>query len=156
MLLNTNFFNRAIIFRPHNIYGPDMGYNHVIPEIIYKISKSRKFINIEGSGNQTRSFCYISDFISSFEILLNKGKHKNIYNIGTKDEIKILDLVNKIINLSKKKIKIKKSKGKLGSTSRRCPDILKIKKMGYRSKIKINEGLLKTFKWYMKDLDNEL
>ena len=78
MLLNSSFFERSVIFRPHNIYGPNMGYNHVIPEIILKIFKSNKKLKIQGKGLNSRSFCYIDDFIKAFNILLEKGKNKNI------------------------------------------------------------------------------
>ena len=103
MLLNSSFFERSVIFRPHNIYGPNMGYNHVIPEIILKIFKSNQKLKIQGKGLNSRSFCYIDDFISAFNLILKKGKHKNIYNIGTQEEIKIRDLVKGIIFISKKK-----------------------------------------------------
>ena len=140
LLLNTNFFKRFVIFRPHNIYGPDMGYNHVIPEIIMKLISAKKNLIMEGSGNQTRSFCYIDDFVNGFNILLNKGKHKNIYNIGNQDEIKIIKLVNKILKISKKNLIINKTSEKKGSPSKRCPDITKISKLGYKQNIDLDFG----------------
>ncbi len=156
MLLNTDHFKRAIIFRPHNIYGPNMGYHHVIPEVILKTLTSKKKIKIEGTGKHTRSFCFIDDFIEAFNILLRKGKNQNIYNIGTQNEIKIKNLVKEIIKFSKKKMIIKGSKEKLGSPSRRCPNISKIKKLGFNPKIDLNDGLKKTYEWYLRDLKNEL
>ena len=145
MLLNTKFFKRFVIFRPHNIYGPNMGYNHVIPEIVTKLIKAKKNLVIQGSGNHTRSFCYIDDFVRGFNILLKKGRNKNIYNIGTQDEIKILQLIQKLVKISNKKLIIKKTKEKLGSTPKRCPDIKKISKLGFKPKINLDIGLKKTF-----------
>ena len=156
MLLNCKYFKRSVIFRPHNIYGPNMGYNHVIPEIIVKTFRSNRKIKIQGNGINTRSFCYIDDFVSAFNILLKKGKHKNIYNIGTKDEIKIINLVKKIIDISGKKLTIQKSPETKGNAKRRCPDISKINKLGYKPKITLSSGLKNTFKWYIKDIENEL
>jgi len=156
MLINSSFFKRSIIFRPHNIYGPNMGYNHVIPEIIRKIFLSKKKLMIQGTGNHTRSFCYIDDFVSAFNFIINKGKDKNIYNIGTQKETKIILLVNKIIELSGKNLSIVKSKEKFGNPIRRCPDISKIKKLGFKPKINLDDGLEKTFRWYLKDFRNEL
>ena len=150
MLLNTNFFERFIIFRPHNVYGPNMGYNHVIPEIIMKLIKAKKNLVIQGSGNHTRSFCYIDDFVRGFNILLKKGRNKNIYNIGTQDEIKIIKLIKKLIKISNKKLIIKKTKEKLGNPSKRCPDISKIRKLGFNPAINLDIGLEKTFQWYKK------
>jgi len=156
MLLNSSIFERSVIFRPHNIYGPNMGYNHVIPEIILKIFKSNKKLKIQGKGLNSRSFCYIDDFISAFNLILNKGKHKNIYNIGTQDEIKIRDLVKLITFISGKKLHIQNTKEIKGNVKRRCPDILKIKKLGFNPKIDLNKGLGKTFEWYSKDIKGEL
>jgi|TARA_B100000929_G_C15451577_1_gene401349 nucleoside-diphosphate-sugar epimerase len=156
MLMNSDHFKRAIIFRPHNIYGPNMGYNHVIPEIILKTLISKKQVKIEGTGLHTRSFCFIDDFVEAFNILLKKGKNKNIYNIGTQNEIKIKDLVKKIINFSEKKMIIKGSKEKSGNPSRRCPNISKIKRLGFKPRIKLNHGLKETYEWYLEDLKNEL
>ncbi len=68
-----NIFKKLIIFRPHNVYGPDMGSDHVIPEFInrFKILKRKKF-KIQGTGNEIRSFIYIEDFIDAFKIILEK------------------------------------------------------------------------------------
>ena len=84
------YFKKLIIFRPHNVYGPKMGYEHVIPQFIrrFKSLKGKKF-KIQGNGNETRSFIFIDDFISAFDLILKKGKHLNIYNIGTEEKIKI-------------------------------------------------------------------
>lgn len=156
MLLNTNFFKKCIIIRPHNIYGPNMGYNHVIPEIICKLIKAKKILKIQGTGNHTRSFCYIDDFIKGFNILINKGKTKNIYNIGTDDEIKILKLTKKLIKISNKKIEIKHTKEKIGNPSKRCPNINKIKKIGFNPTYNLDAGLKITYEWYKKNLINAL
>ena len=60
-----------------NIYGPDMGNEHVIPEIINKFKSLKgKSLKIQGSGNEIRSFIYIDDFVQAFDLLL---KRKNIY-----------------------------------------------------------------------------
>ena len=104
ILLNSNIFKRAIIFRPHNIYGPDMGFKHVIPELIIKTINGKNSIKIQGDGNNKRSFCFIDDFVSAFNVIVKKGKHKEIYNIGTQEEIKILNLSKLIVKLMKKKM----------------------------------------------------
>ena len=136
-----------IIFRPHNIYGPNMGYNHVIPEIVSKLFNSNNELLMEGSGNQSRSFCYIDDFLNAFNLLLKKGIHKNIYNIGNEDEVKIIKLIKKLISISGKNLKIKKTNEKIGGPLKRLPDITKIKKLGYKQTVLLDEGLKKTFDW---------
>ena len=118
-----------------------MGNEHVIHEIIGKVNNAKNFIKIKGSGNQTRSFIYIDDFVEAFYLIFKKGKHLNIYNIGTQEKIKIIDLVKKIIKISKKKIIIKKEKIAKGGTEHRTPNIRKINKLGFKNKFNISQGL---------------
>tara|TARA_B100000886_G_scaffold34556_1_gene21542 strand:+ start:1375 stop:2349 length:975 start_codon:yes stop_codon:yes gene_type:complete len=155
---NSNNLKKLLIFRPHNVYGPDMGFEHVIPELIFKIfknSKNKKKVNlkIKGSGDETRAFNYIDDFVDGFMIMLKKGKHLNIYNIGSDEEISIKSLVKNISKISKIKINIRNSEIAKGSTLRRCPDITKLKKLGYKPKIKIKNGLIPMINWYKKNLN---
>ena len=138
---NAKFFKKMIIFRPHNVYGIDMGNEHVIPELIFKVKNAKKSINIKGSGQQTRSFIYIDDFLDAFHLIFKKGKNLNIYNIGTKEQIKILDLAKVIIKTSNKKLKIKKGKIANGGTEKRTPNISKIQKLGFKQKFNIKKGI---------------
>ncbi|MDC3206550.1 NAD(P)-dependent oxidoreductase [Pelagibacteraceae bacterium] len=148
LLLNSSFFKRAIIFRPHNIYGPDMGLKHVIPELIMKTFKAKKTLKIQGDGKNKRSFCYIDDFVTAFNIIIKKGKHKEIYNIGNTEEVKILYLSKLIVKLMKQNFKIEKSTKSFFNASRRLPDLKKLYKLGFKPKFSLNNGLLKTIEWY--------
>ena len=143
------FFKKLVIFRPHNVYGPDMGNDHVVPEFInrFKNIGNKKF-KILGSGEETRSFIYIDDFIDAFDLIIRKGKHLNIYNIGTSEKVKIKKLAFLISKSFDKKILFNKKKIAKGSTKNRCPDITKIKKLGFKKKNNLKNGLLKTIKWY--------
>ena len=146
---------KKIIFRPHNIYGPAMGFEHVIPEMIKKmIIKSKKLKNkniilkIQGSGLETRSFCFIEDAVNAIELISSKGKNNGIYNIGTTEEINIKNLTQRIAKNLNLNLKIKKGNLMKGSTLRRKPDISKIKIMGYKNKMNLNSGLKITVDWY--------
>tara|TARA_B100000963_G_C22614261_1_gene666500 strand:+ start:803 stop:1753 length:951 start_codon:yes stop_codon:yes gene_type:complete len=143
------YFKKLIIFRPHNVYGPDMGNEHVIPELInrFKNLKGRNF-KIQGTGKEIRSFIYIDDFIDAFNLIIKKGKHLSIYNIGTSEKINIKFLTNKISKILSKKIKIISSPIQKGGTKIRLPNILKIKKLGFKQKYRIVEGLKKTISFY--------
>ena len=144
-----NFFKKLIIFRPHNVYGPNMGNEHVIPEFINRIKKNKKnYLQIEGTGKEIRSFIYIDDFIDAFMLLIKKGKHLNIYNIGTKEKTNIRQLAFMISKNLYRKIKIKNKPLKKGSTKIRIPDVTKIKSLGFRKKINLKSGLKKTISAY--------
>ena len=138
------YFKKLIIFRPHNVYGPNMGNEHVVPEFIkrFKFLKGNNF-KIKGTGNEIRSFIYIEDFLQAFNLLLRKGKHLNIYNIGTNEKIKIKDLAYKLSKITKKKINLKKTPLAKGGTTIRVPNINKIKKIGFKAKFNLDKGLKK-------------
>lgn len=139
------YLKKFIIFRPHNVYGKDMGNEHVIPQFLNrfnKLKKNKKFL-IYGTGNEQRSFIHIEDFVSGFDKIFKKGKNQEIYNIGTTEKIKILNLANLIAKILRKKIKFKKIKILKGSPSIRCPDINKIKKLGFKYKISLKNGIKK-------------
>ena len=137
------YLKKFVIFRPHNVYGVDMGNDHVIPEFIIrfkKIGKKKDFL-IHGTGNEVRSFIHIDDFINGFDKIFQRGKNTEIYNIGTTEKVKISHLAYLISKIYKKKIKIIRSKLPKGSPSKRCPDIKKIKKLGFKQKISLRDGL---------------
>ena len=148
------YFKRTIIFRPHNVYGPDMGNEHVIPQFSQrmKILKekfgSRFSFPIQGSGKETRAYIYIDDFTDGLELLLRRGKHLEIYNIGSDYEITSKELAQKISSILVCKISVKPGELLPGSTPKRLADITKIKKLGFRPKISLDEGLKKSVLWY--------
>lgn len=153
-------FDRVCIFRPHNVYGPDMGWEHVIPQFILRMKEitekeDKETIDfpIQGSGKETRAFVYIDDFVDGFIKILEKGKNMEIFNIGTMDEISIKDLAIEIGKCFGKKINIISNKLKEGGTLRRCPEIRKLKSLGYLPKINLSKGLKTTYDWYVKNSD---
>jgi len=154
------YFKRVVIFRPHNVYGPSMGWEHVIPqfivrmrEIIKKENKKTVDFPIQGTGEETRAFVYIEDFIDGLMIMNRKGEHLGIYHIGTQDEITIKQVAVAIGRYYKKEIKIISEKAAAGGTPVRCPDISKMKALGYAPKYKFLDGLSQTIQWYENNLD---
>jgi nucleoside-diphosphate-sugar epimerase len=152
------YVDKVIIVRPHNVYGPDMGTKHVIPQIIKKIKYSSKNFKknkikfeIQGTGNETRAFTYIDDFVDGLILLIeNKLKH-GIYHIGDNREIKIISVINKILDILNISAVIKKRKLLKGSVLRRCPNINKIKRLGFKPKTNLNTGLTFCVNWYSKN-----
>jgi nucleoside-diphosphate-sugar epimerase len=135
---------RFVIFRPHNVYGPEMGNLHVVPQLIEKCKIAKESggsLEIEGDGLQTRSFCFIDDFVDAFELIFTQGKHQSVYNIGTSEEVSIRDLAKSIAKLIDFDGEIKTSIGPNGGTSRRLPDIRKISHLGFEQKFSLEAGL---------------
>ena len=153
------FFERVCIYRPHNVYGPDMGWEHVIPQFARRLSElglgktnSDLQLPIQGDGSETRSFCYIDDFIEGVLLLQDIGAHLNVYNIGTNEEIRIVELAKIMASFYSKEIKITPGELTKGSVLRRCPDISKIQSLGYVPKVSLKQGLLNTISWYKENI----
>ncbi len=148
------YFKKMIIFRPHNVYGPNMGNEHVIPEFINRL-KNQKNKNVQfkikGSGKEKRSFIFIDDFADAFMLILKKGDHLNIYNIGNDSMISIKSLADKISKLMNFVPRYKYLSIAKGATKFRCPNIKKLKKIGYKKKVNLSEGLKKTISWYVDE-----
>jgi nucleoside-diphosphate-sugar epimerase len=153
-------FDKVVIFRPHNVYGPDMGWEHVIPQLAIRMKgicdiNQEEVVDfpIQGSGEETRSFVFIDDFIDGLVLVIEKGKHLNIYHIGTMDEIPIKELAAAIGTIFGKEIRIIPGTLPAGGTPRRCPDISKLMELGYDPVISLNEGLKSTVAWYSDNMD---
>jgi len=146
---------KRIIFRPHNIYGPAMGFEHVIPQIVKKIvdasdglRKKAVSIEIQGSGEETRAFCYVKDAIKGIILSAERGLDGEVYNVGKEEEIKIIDLVKKIGVAMGIQLKINHTNLLMGSAPRRCPDVGKLKALGYDPYISLTEGIRASVNWY--------
>ncbi|MAG92077.1 epimerase [Candidatus Woesearchaeota archaeon] len=142
-------FKRFAIIRYHNIYGPRMGYEHVIPQFIERIAKKENPFRIFGK-DQTRSFCFVDDAVQATQLVMkNEKTNGEIIHIGRDDsEIKIIDVAEKLFKIANFHPKLKVEKEALGTVKRRCPDISKLKKLGFRPKISLDKGLRKTYDWY--------
>lgn len=148
------YFRKAVVFRPHNVYGPQMGWEHVIPQFAMRLKKLAELKDdpigfpIQGTGNETRSFVYIDDFTNGMMIILKKANNLETYNIGTEEEVKVKDVAVEVANFYKRRIKIIPGKLAAGGTNRRLPDISKIAKLGYKPKISLAQGIRLTTRWY--------
>jgi nucleoside-diphosphate-sugar epimerase len=136
------YFQKCTIFRPHNVYGPHMGTAHVIPQLIERVRDLQgNRLQIQGSGEETRAFVYISDFTRGLLTVLDRGEHLNVYNIGTQEEVTIAHLATAIGILFGRDIEIVPGELQPGGTLRRCPDISKLRKLGYFATFPLSAGL---------------
>ena len=154
------FFDRVLIFRPHNVYGPDMGFEHVIPQFALRLKKladaqaqGKLRFEIQGTGEETRSFCFVDDLVAGVMVMRDKGKHLGIYHVGTTEEVAIGDLARRTAAQAGRNIDLVGGKLQAGGTMRRCPDISKLAKLGYKPRVPLAEGLKATVDWYWRNTD---
>ncbi len=145
---NLNF----VIFRPHNIFGPQMGFAHVIPQLTKKILKSKKKRIIINNSNHKRTFCDIQFAIELIKNISHKKNSKNqIFNIGSPEQdISIMKLAQKIKKILKSnKQLISSNHKKDNSPEKRRPDMKK--SMSYaKSTHHFDQKLKETVLWYKR------
>jgi UDP-glucose 4-epimerase len=149
-------FDRVTIFRPHNVYGPDMGWEHVLPQLVLRAlqeidahpARKRICLRIHGSGAQTRAFVHIDDFVDGLCTVIAKGSHLNVYHIGTREELTVREIAAKILLHFGHEADIVPGDPVLGETLRRCPDISKLSALGYHPTVTFDQGLPSLANWY--------
>ena len=153
-IYNSYYNLHTNIIRPFNIYGPGMGQKdyRIFPNFISNILNGKK-INIYGTGNQTRTYCYISDAIEGFIRVICLGRSGEAYNIGnSKPEVSVKDIYNILKKIHTKEVKanyISHPKSYPDDEpQRRCPNINKARKdLNYKTKISLKKGLKKFLEW---------
>ncbi|MGE0220847.1 NAD-dependent epimerase/dehydratase family protein [Mycolicibacterium sp.] len=151
-------YRQVQVFRPHNVYGPDMGWKHVIPQFITRALKGREEVpagavpfQIQGDGSETRAFCYVDDIVDGIVAMYTHGGHREIYHIGNDEMVSIRDLVGRVGRTLGIDLDIQPSEAAAGGTPVRCPDITKMRKLGYRPEVSLDEGLQRTAAWYLEN-----
>lgn len=138
------------IVRYHNVYGPRMGYEHVIPELYGRVISGQGPLTVY-SADHSRAFCYVSDAvtatISAMRQEIASGKTFNVGN--DKEEISIGELAKRILKKAGVCTKILPRKNAADVITRRSPDISRARKLlGYRPSVSLDEGLDLALSWY--------
>ena len=142
----------SIIVRLFNVYGPRQdptGYSWAVPSFIARTKRNKPCV-VHGSGAQTRDFTFISDTIQGIYLAAIKGRYDEVYNIGTGIETSIKDvalIMLKKMNRSSKNIQYTRDRN--FQITRRCANPSKAKKeLGFKSKVKLSDGLDKTIQYF--------
>lgn len=144
------------IVRVFNTYGPNMAKNdgRVISNFILQALKNQN-ITIYGNGSQTRSFQYVDDLLDGMIAMMNVENFIGPVNIGNPNEFTILELAQKIIELTNSDSKIVYLPLPQDDPTQRQPDInLAKEKLNWQPHIKLSEGLPKTIEYFKKKLNN--
>ncbi|OJX68172.1 NAD(P)-dependent oxidoreductase [Magnetospirillum sp. 64-120] len=151
-------FDRVVIFRPHNVYGPDMGWEHVAPQLALRLKQMADAqpegvitFPIQGDGSETRAFVHIDDFTRALGLVIDKGEHLGIYHLGNDEEVSIADFARQAAQALGREIILAPGPLMPGGTPRRCPDISKIKALGFVPQIPLAQGLPPVVQWYAEN-----
>jgi nucleoside-diphosphate-sugar epimerase len=134
-----------------------MGREHVIPQFVLRMKEHFDRqpdgvvdFAIQGTGNETRSFIYIDDFIHGMSSVMKQGEQLGIYHIGTEQEVSICELAHLVARTCGREIRLVPGDLRSGSTLRRCPDIRKLKTLGFEPLVSLGEGVRRTTEWYLE------
>lgn len=145
----------AKIARIFNTYGPRMKVNdgRAVPNFIYQCLKGLD-ITIYGNGNQTRSFCYVSDMVEALKKLMDSDVSAEPINLGNpKEYYTIIQLAKLIKKLTKSKSRLTYNPLPKDDPVKRRPSIEKAKKLlKWQPKVDIKKGLKKTIVWFKKNM----
>ena len=147
----------AMITNCSNNYGPRQHPEKLIPKLIYNILNNKN-LPIYGKGLNSREWIYVDDHCEALIKIFEKGKIANFYNIGSNLNVNNLKISKLLIKVAKvkfnigKNVKIKFVKDRPGHDMRYALNSSKlIKKLRWKPKINILNGLIKTFDWYLKN-----
>ena len=147
----------AIVAVPATLYGPgsdtDIENAHVLGALIAKFYKAKKEgakeVIVWGSGKPRREFLYVDDFVSACLFLMDQYNGTDVINVGSGYDVTIRQLAGMIKNVSGYKGKISFDTTKPDGTMRKLMDNSRMKKLGWKPKISLEEGIEKTYQWYI-------
>ena len=163
MLGESGFLNysrkcnfECTIIRYHNVFGPRMGFKHVIPHLAQRFLDKETPFKVYGH-DQTRSFCYITDAVEGTVMAMEHPESNGeIYHLGTMDEISIEELIKVSGEFFDFDGEYVNAPTYPGSVARRCPDITKAKtQLGFEPKVDWKDGLRDTLKWYKEFFESD-
>ena len=152
---SAGVLDRLIIVRPHNIIGPDMGTAHVIPQFALRMNKLTGLLPdgvipfpIQGTGLETRSFCFIDDCVAQLMLLLEHADGTGIWNVGVMDERTIAETAVAVGACYGRDIEVVAGTLTEGSPLRRSADTGKVEALGWKPAVPFAEAIERTVAWY--------
>ena len=148
----------AIVTNCSNNYGPKQHPEKLIPKLIYNIITNKE-LPIYGKGTNSREWIYVKDHCNALIRIFEKGKIGNFYNIGSNKNLINLEICKKLLKIAQSKInlgnkvKINFVKDRPGHDIRYALNSTKlIRELRWKPKTTFENGLIKTFDWYLNNL----
>jgi len=147
---------------PTNLYGPNDNYSltssHVLPAMIRKFHEAKTSGNMAvtlwGTGIAKREFLHVDDLADAIVHLMKNYNERDIINIGTGEDISILDLALMVQKVVGHKGKIIWDKSKPNGTPRKLLDVKKLHNTGWKHSINLIDGIKTSYSWFIKNTHN--
>jgi UDP-glucose 4-epimerase/UDP-glucuronate decarboxylase len=140
---------RAVIGRFHNVYGPRMGADHVVPELALRAWRREDPFRVYGA-EQRRAFCHVADAVEAVtRLVATPAAWGSIVNVGNDTETRIDDLAALVLRAADFHPRLERLPAPGGSVPRRCPDLTRLRRLtGFDPKVSLEDGVRETVAWY--------
>lgn len=156
---NRQYGTKFISVMPTNLYGPndnfDLQSSHVLPALLRKFHEAKtnnqKEVVMWGTGSPMREFLHVDDLADACIHLMNNYSESALINIGTGEDISIKNLSNLIKKIVGLEGQIINDSTKPDGTPRKLLDVSRLHALGWKHKISLEEGLQKTYTWFINN-----
>ena len=160
--IRKQFGKDYVSLMPTNLYGThdnfDLNTSHVLPAMIRKFHEAKENDNapvtLWGSGTPMREFLFVDDMAASVVFALENKLPEHLYNVGTGKDLTIKDLAELIQKITGHSGEIVWDSEKPDGTPRKLMDVSKMHELGWKHKIGLEEGITKTYQWFLENLNN--
>ena len=158
--MKQQFGMNIINLMPTNLYGPNDNFSevesHVIPGLIRRMHNSKinndDEFKIWGTGNPKREFLYAEDLAEAINFIISNEISEEILNVGSNEEVTIKQLAEIIRNNIDYGGSLAFDTTKPDGNPRKLLDSTKIFELGWKPKVKLEEGIDKTYKWFLDNI----
>jgi len=139
------------LVRLFNTYGPRMNHDdgRVVPSFVCQALRGEA-LTVFGSGKQTRSFSFVQDTVAGIVKVIEEGDH-DPYNVGNPDEYDIIAFAHEVADVVGD-VTINHHVLPEDDPKRRCPDITRVKSLGWSPQISLADGLKRTVAWFREEI----
>lgn len=160
--IRKQFGKDYVSLMPTNLYGThdnfDLQTSHVLPAMIRKFHEAKEQghlpVALWGSGTPMREFLYVDDLARAVVFALENTLPEHLYNVGTGEDLTIEELALTIQRVVGHKGEVVWDKTKPDGTPRKLMDISKMHALGWKHQVELQEGIEKTYAWFLENQDN--
>jgi len=158
--INNQYGNKILNLMPTNLYGPNDNFtdmnSHVIPGLIFRMHQAKNdndpIFKIWGTGTPLREFMFVDDLANCIEFLIDKDLDSDLINVGTGEEVSILDLALLVKEITGYKGIVETDPKMPDGNPRKLLDSSLINDLGWKSQVDLKSGLKTTYDWYINNL----